>query len=61
MPTGVTPTALRSNVALLNAAAAIVIAGKAKDLKDAIAVATKSLESGEAEGRMDRLIKISNS
>jgi len=48
------------DVALLNAAAAIVVAGKAKDLREGMAVATKSLESGEAEGRLDRLIRISN-
>jgi anthranilate phosphoribosyltransferase len=48
------------DVALLNAAAAIMVAGKAKDLKDGIAVAAKSLDSGEAEGRLDRLVKISN-
>jgi anthranilate phosphoribosyltransferase len=47
-------------VALFNAAAAIVVAGKAKDLKEALGVATKSLDSGEAEGRLDRLINISN-
>jgi len=49
------------DVALLNAAAAIVVAGKAKDLKEGVAVATKSLDSSEAEGRLDRLIRISNS
>jgi anthranilate phosphoribosyltransferase len=48
------------DVALLNAAAAIVVAGKAKDLKDGLAVATKSLDSAEAEGRLDRLIAVSN-
>jgi len=48
------------DVALLNAAAAILVAGKAKDLKEGLAVATKSLDSGEAEGRLDRLVKISN-
>jgi anthranilate phosphoribosyltransferase len=48
------------DVALLNAAAAIMVAGKAKDLKDGMAVATKALDSGEAEGRLDRLVKISN-
>src|SRR5215469_7949568 len=41
-------------VALLNAAAALVVAGKAKDLKDGLAVATRSVDSGEAEGRLDR-------
>jgi anthranilate phosphoribosyltransferase len=48
------------DVALLNAAAAIVVAGKAKDMKEGIAIANKSLDSGEAEGRLDRLVKISN-
>ena len=48
------------DVALLNAAAAIVVAGKAKDLKEGIAIATKSVDSAEAEGRLDRLIAVSN-
>jgi anthranilate phosphoribosyltransferase len=49
------------DVALLNAAATIVVAGKAKDLKDGLVIAAKALDSGEAEGRLDRLIMISNS
>jgi anthranilate phosphoribosyltransferase len=48
------------DVALFNAAAAIVVAGKAKDLKDGMAVAAKSLDSGEAEGRLERLVAVSN-
>jgi anthranilate phosphoribosyltransferase len=48
------------DVALLNAAAALVVAGKAKDIKDAFELATRSLDSGEAEGRLDRLIVVSN-
>jgi len=48
------------DVALLNAAAAIVVAGKAKDLKEGLTVAAKSLDSAEAEGRLDRLIQVSN-
>ena len=52
-------TALR-DVALLNAAAALVVAGKAKDLKSALALAVHSVDSGEAEGRLDRLIVVSN-
>src|SRR5947199_1558796 len=48
------------DVALLNAAAAIVVAGKAKDLKEGLAVATKSLDSAEAEGRLDRLTAVTN-
>ncbi len=52
-------TAFR-DVALLNAAAALVVAGKAKDLKAGFALAIHSVDSGEAEGRLDRLIVVSN-
>jgi anthranilate phosphoribosyltransferase len=38
----------------------LIVAGKAKDLKEGAALATKSLDSGEAEGRLERLIKVSN-
>ncbi|MEJ2624820.1 MAG: anthranilate phosphoribosyltransferase [Pseudolabrys sp.] len=48
------------DVAILNAAAALVVAGKANDLKDGAVQAAKSIDSGEAEGRLDRLIAVSN-
>ena len=48
------------DVSILNAAAALIVAGKAKDLKQGAMVAAKSIESGEAEGRLDRLIAVSN-
>ncbi len=48
------------DVAILNAAAALIVAGKAKDLKAGAAVAAKSIDSSEAEGRLDRLIAVSN-
>ena len=48
------------DVAILNAAAALIVAGRAKDWKDGVALATKSIESGEAEGTLDRLIAVSN-
>jgi len=48
------------DVAALNAAAALVVAGRAKDLKDGFAQATKSIDSGEARARLDRLIAVSN-
>jgi anthranilate phosphoribosyltransferase len=47
-------------VALLNAAAALVVAGKAEDLKRGVALATEAVDSGEAEGRLNRLIAVSN-
>ncbi|MFZ0422290.1 MAG: anthranilate phosphoribosyltransferase [Xanthobacteraceae bacterium] len=47
------------DVALFNAAAALIVAGKAKDLKGGLELATHSLDSGEAEVRLDRLIVVS--
>jgi anthranilate phosphoribosyltransferase len=48
------------DVALMNAGAALVVAGQAMDLKEGVALASKSIESGEAIKRLDRLVKISN-
>ena len=48
------------DVATMNAAAALVVAQVAKDLKDGAALARKALESGAARQRLDRLIAISN-
>ena len=48
------------DVAVINAAAALVVAGKAKDLKEGASLAAKAIDSGEAEGRLDRLIAVSN-
>jgi len=47
------------DVSIINAAAALVVAGKAKTLKEGAALAAQSIDSGEAEGRLDRLIAIS--
>src|SRR3954454_21854989 len=48
------------DIAILNAAASLIVAGRAKDLKEGAALAAKSLDGGEAEGRLERLIKVSN-
>jgi anthranilate phosphoribosyltransferase len=48
------------DVALLNAAAALIIGGKAKNLKDGVALGVKSLDSGAAMTRLQRLIAVSN-
>ena len=53
------PGAFR-DVALLNAAAALIVAGKAKDLKDGVALGAKSLDSGAAMNKLKRLIAVSN-
>lgn len=48
------------DIALCNAAAALVVAGKAETLKDAMQLATASLESGKASAALDRLVAVSN-
>jgi anthranilate phosphoribosyltransferase len=48
------------DVSILNAAAALIVAGKAKDLRQSATLAAKSIDSGEAESRLDRLIAVSN-
>jgi len=48
------------DVAVFNAAAALVVAGKAKDLKQGVSLATKSIDAGEAEGALERLVAVSN-
>ena len=48
------------DVAVFNAAAALVVAGKAADLKAGVAKAQTSIDSGEAEGALDRLVAVSN-
>jgi anthranilate phosphoribosyltransferase len=48
------------DVSILNASAALIVAGNAKDLKEGAALAAKAIDSGEAEGRLDRLIAVSN-
>jgi anthranilate phosphoribosyltransferase len=47
-------------VAIFNAGAALMVAGRANDLEGGILLARKSVDSGEAEGRLDRLIAVSN-
>ena len=53
------PSAFR-DVALLNAAAALIVAGKASDLKDGVAMGTQSLDSGAALGKLKHLVTVSN-
>jgi anthranilate phosphoribosyltransferase len=48
------------DVAIFNAAAALVVAGRAKDLKDGVARAGESIDSGAAARCLDRLRAVSN-
>jgi anthranilate phosphoribosyltransferase len=53
------PGAFR-DVSILNAAATLVVAGKAKDIKQGAELAAKSVDSGEARKRLERLVAVSN-
>ncbi|KAA2243931.1 anthranilate phosphoribosyltransferase [Salinarimonas soli] len=48
------------DVAILNAAAALVVAEAASDLKEGVARATAAVESGAARGALERLVRVSN-
>lgn len=48
------------DVALLNAAAALILCGRADTLKDAVAIGARSLDSGAAAARLTQLIAVSN-
>src|SRR4051812_16240399 len=47
------------DVALLNAAAALIVAGRAGSLKEGVALGAKSLDSGAAAARLKHLIAVS--
>jgi len=49
------------DVALFNAAAALVVAGKVKNLKEGVALGVQSLDGGAAAARLKQLIAVSNS
>jgi anthranilate phosphoribosyltransferase len=49
------------DVALLNAAAALIVAGRAKDLKEGMALGIRSLNEGAAAERLKQLVAVSNS
>lgn len=53
------PSAFR-DCALLNAAAALIVAGCAKDLKEGVAQGAKAIDSGAALARLTKLAAVSN-
>ncbi len=53
-------TGPRRDIAALNAAAALVVAGMAGDLPSGLLVAQASIDSGRARAALDRLIKFSH-
>lgn len=53
------PSAYRDMV-LMNAAAALVIAGRAGDLREGVTLAAESIDEGRARAILDRLVAVSN-
>jgi anthranilate phosphoribosyltransferase len=49
----------RRDIVLMNASAALVAGGRARDLKEGVAVATQSIDSRAARGKLDALIALS--
>ncbi|MFG1241852.1 anthranilate phosphoribosyltransferase [Xanthobacter sp. V7C-4] len=47
------------DVSLFNAAAALVVAGRAKDLKEGVEMARVSLDTGSARARLEHLVAVS--
>jgi anthranilate phosphoribosyltransferase len=48
------------DIAVLNAAAALIVAGAAADLREGAALATSALDSGAAKAKLAELVRISN-
>ena len=49
------------DIVLLNAGAALIVAGKAKTLKEGAGIAAAAIDTGKARAAMDRLVEITNS
>ncbi len=49
------------DIVLMNAAASLIIAGKADDLKAGVALAAQAIDDGKARAALDKLVEISNS
>jgi len=49
----------RRDIVLMNAAAALVAGGRARDLKDGVALAARSVDGGEARRKLDALVALS--
>lgn len=50
----------KRNIVLLNAAAAIFVGGKAKDLKEGLKLATESIDCGAASQKLEELIQFTS-
>ena len=49
----------KRDIVLMNAAAALVVGGKARDVKDGVALAARSIDSGAARAKLEHLVSLS--
>ena len=49
------------DIVLINAAAGLIVAGKAENLKDGVVIAARSIDDGSAKATLDSMIRITNS
>jgi anthranilate phosphoribosyltransferase len=49
----------RRDIVIMNAAAALVVGGRAADLKDGVALAGRAIDTGAARNALDRLVALS--
>jgi anthranilate phosphoribosyltransferase len=49
----------KRDIVLMNAAAALVVGGKARDFKDGVALAARSIDSGAARATLEHLVRLS--
>jgi anthranilate phosphoribosyltransferase len=49
----------RRDIVLMNAAAALVIGGRARDFGEGVAVAARAIDSGAARGKLEHLVALS--
>jgi anthranilate phosphoribosyltransferase len=47
------------DIVLINAAAALIVAGKATDLREGAALAASAIDTGAAKAKLERLIAVS--
>jgi anthranilate phosphoribosyltransferase len=53
-------TRAQTDIAVVNAAAAIYVAGRAPDIREALDVARQSVSSGQAARKLEQLVELSN-
>ena len=51
----------KRDIVLVNAAAALIVDGRARDLKEGLQIARETIDSGRAKEALEKIVKVSNS